>query len=128
MRLLALLALLAAPGSLLAAPAGAAEGDWPVLAFAQDRDCRLEVTGNGQIFLIAASGLGDGAHGRYSVTNGDMQPIDWTITATPGGRIARYYKPFRWHREGGQVSVTVETARCRVSASFPWKRGIRVIG
>ncbi|MFM5886469.1 MAG: hypothetical protein ACKOQ3_14275 [Novosphingobium sp.] len=117
----------AAPAS--GAPLGA---DWPVVAAASDGDCALEVTGNGKIFLIAATGLGAGTAGRYRISNGDMVPIDWTITATGGGRLARYYLPFRWGHageriEGGRVEVSIATADCSVRAAFPWKRGIRVI-
>jgi len=107
-----------------AGPARASEADWPLLAVARDGDCRLEVTGNGQIFLIAATGLLPGEGGRYSVTNGDMKPIDWRIAASQGGRFARFYMPFRWHRDGGTLAVAVDTDSCRVSAVLPWRRAV----
>jgi hypothetical protein len=112
-----------------AAPIGAA---WPTVAAARDGDCALEVTGNGKFFLIAATGLGAGQEARYRLSNGDMKPIDWSIRASDGGRFARYYLPFRWGHageriEGGLVAVSVATPDCAVSATFPWKRGIRVI-
>lgn len=116
-----------AAAAMIADPAAARAVELPLLAFARDGQCELEVTGNGKIFLVAVTGLGASGRGRYLVRNGDMKPIDWRITATPQGRWARYYMPFRWHRQGGEVQVSVETAECRLSAAFPWQRGIRVI-
>lgn len=104
------------------------DADWPVVAAARDGDCALEVTGNGRVYLISATGLGAGQQGRYQLSNGDMVPIDWSIKAGGDGRFARYYMPFRWHRQGGTVEVTVTTPDCAMSASFPWQRvGVRVI-
>lgn len=101
--------------------------DWPVVAAARDGDCALEVTGNGKFFLIAATGLGGGADARYRISNGDMTPIDWSIRATDGGRVARYYLPFRFSRRDGVVEVTVSTPDCALNAAFTWNRGIQVI-
>ena len=114
------------------ASAAAIGSDWPVLAAAQDGDCALEITGNGKIFLISATGLGEGASGRYQISNGDMVPIDWSVRASGGGQVARYYMPFRWGHggeriAGGTIDVRVTTKACALSASFPWQRGIRVI-
>ncbi|MBS0483383.1 MAG: hypothetical protein JSR96_14810 [Proteobacteria bacterium] len=109
-------------------PAAAAlDSDWPVLASDDDGDCRLTVTGNGKVFLIAATGLGAGEAARYQLANGTMRPIDWAVTASDGGRFARYYVPFRagdadGRIEGGQVQVSISTAACTVSAAFPWRR------
>lgn len=105
---------------------------WPLVAFGGDGDCRLEVTGNGKVFLIAATGLGGGNAGHLVLTNGDMKPIDWAVRATDAGRLARYYLPFRWGHaderiDGGLVRVSISTRTCRISAAFPWKREIRVI-
>lgn len=104
------------------------DADWPVVASARDGDCGLEVTGNGRVYLIAATGLGAGQQGRYQLSSGDMTPIDWSIKAGGDGRFARYYMPFRFHRDGGLVEVTIATPDCAMTASFPWRRaGIRVI-
>ena len=118
--ILPILALsLAASAATAADPADSA---WPEVARAQDGDCALKVTGNGQFYRIAASGLGADSPGRFLMANGDMKPLDWTIRATGGGGFARYYLPFRWHREGGEVLVSLESARCNLTTSFAWRR------
>ncbi|MDE2437583.1 MAG: hypothetical protein KGM49_15120 [Sphingomonadales bacterium] len=99
----------------------------PLVAFAEDGACRLEVHGNGKIFLIAATGMDAGESGRYLVANGNMMPIDWNVTASADGRFARYYMPFRFGRQGDTVTVSFATGRCHVSTTFGWRRGIRVI-
>ena len=83
---------------------------------------RTELTGNGRFYRIAASGLGAEAAGRFFLSNGDMKPLDWSIRAAGDGGFTRYYLPFRWHRDGGEVLVAVESARCSVSTTFAWKR------
>lgn len=117
-----------------AMPAAAASlySDWPTLASVTDGECALEITGNGKIFRIAATGLGDNVRGRYQISNGDMVPIDWSIRTSGEGRVARYYMPFRWGRAGeriagGTVEVRMTTPACALRATFPWQRGIRVI-
>ena len=122
-RPLTLLPLLAL--SLAASAATAADPldtGWPDVARAEDGDCALSVTGNGQFYRIAASGLEAGAPGRLFLSNGDMKPLDWTIRATGNGGFASYYLPFRWNREGGDVLVSVESARCTISTGFAWQR------
>ena len=108
-----------------AAPATAAnpvDSGWSLLSRARDGACVLSVTGNGQFTRIAVSGLGADALGRLILANGDMKPLDWTIRATGDGGFARYYLPFRWHRTGGDVTVSVESARCDLSTTFAWRR------
>ena len=112
------------------APATAAnpvDSGWPQLSRVRDGACALSVTGNGQFYRIAASGLGAGAAGRLFLSNGDMKPLDWTIRATGDGGFARYYLPFRWNREGGNVVVSVESARCSVATGFAWQRAVVVV-
>lgn len=114
---------LAASASLGSAHAASPrDGDWPVVAEAADGDCALVITGNGQFYRVAATGLGPGASGRYVLQNGDMTPIDWAIRADDQGGFARYYLPFRWHRQGGTVTVTVTRPGCALTAAFPWQR------
>ena len=98
------------------------DAGWAEVARVRDGDCALSVTGNGQYYRIAASGLGSGALGRMVLANGDMKPLDWTIRATGDGGFARYYLPFRWHHDGGEVTVAVQSARCSVSTRFAWRR------
>ena len=122
-RHLALLPLLAVGLAASAVTAaGPVDTDWPEVARTEAGDCTLSVTGNGQFYRIAASGLGAAAPGRFTLANGDMKPLDWTIRATGDGGFARYYLPFRWHRDGGDVLVSLQSARCNLSASFAWQR------
>lgn len=122
-RPLALLPLVALSLAASAATAaGPIDSAWPEVARAEDGDCTLSVTGNGQFYRIAASGLGAGASGRLFLSNGDMTPLDRTIRATGNGGFARYYIPFRWNRDGGDVLVSVESARCTISTGFAWQR------
>lgn len=118
--LLPLLALTLAATAAIAA--GPIDTDWPEVARAEDGDCALSVTGNGQFYRIAASGLGAGAPGRLFLSNGDMKPLDWTIRATGDGGFARYYLPFRWNRDGGDVLVSFKSAGCTISTGFAWQR------
>ena len=113
------LAALALP----AVPALAAiDSGWAEVANAKSDDCELSVTGNGRTYRIDVTGLGAGTAARYRLRNGDMKPLDWLVRADAGGRFARYYVPFRWHRRGGTVQVAVDSGRCNLSASFDWTR------
>jgi hypothetical protein len=112
-----------AVGLAIGGPAAAQiDSNWPEVAYASDGRCAISVTGNGQTYRIGITGLEPGEAGRYLLTNGDMTPIDWSIRADGNGGFARYYLPFRWHRDGGTVSVSVTTADCAVTAAFPWRR------
>lgn len=127
-RPLAILPLVAL--TLAASAASAADpidANWPEVARVQDGDCELSVTGNGRFYRIAASGLGADAPGRFFLSNGDMKPLDWSIRSTSNGEFARYYLPFRWHRDGGDVLVSLESARCNLTTSFAWQRATVVI-
>lgn len=115
---------IAAAALLAALPAAARPVDagWPEVARVEDGACTITVTGNGQAYLIAVEGLDPGEVARYRLTNGDMIPIDWSVRADAGGRFARYYMPFRWHRDGGTVNVSLESDSCSVSTGFDWRR------
>ena len=114
-------------GASSASAAGPVDSGWLEVARVEDGECALRVTSNGQFYRIAASGLGAGAAGRLFLSNGDMKPLDWTIRATGDGGFARYYLPFRWNREGGNVLVSVESARCSVTTGFAWQRAAVVV-
>ena len=109
-------------GSAAASAAEPVDAGWPQLARTRDGACALSVTGNGQFARIAATGLGTDAPGRMLLTNGDMKPLAWTIRASGDGGFARYYLPFRWHHDGGEVTVAVASAGCAVSTRFAWTR------
>ena len=103
------------------------DAGWPEVASVRDGDCALTVTGNGQFYRIEASGLGAEAPGRLFLANGDMTPLDWSIRAAGDGGFARYYLPFRWHRNGGEVLVSVRSARCDLVTTFAWERARVVV-
>jgi hypothetical protein len=115
---------LAAGTARAAAPA---DGQWPEVARSTDGECTLSVTGNGQFYRIAASGLGPSADSRFVLSNGDMKPLDWSTRASGEGDFARYYLPFRWHRAGDPIRVTVQSERCALSTTFEWSRARGVV-
>ena len=103
------------------------DSGWPEVVRAEDGDCALSVTGNGRFYRIAAAGLGADASGRFLLSNGDMKPLDWTIRATGNGGFARYYIPFRWNREGGDVRISLQSERCDLNTTFAWQRAEVVV-
>ena len=98
------------------------EGGWSEIARDRDGDCRLSVTGEGRFFRIAATGLRPGERARLFLSNGDMKPLDWSIRADGRGEFARYYLPFRWHRDGDTVAVSLTGGECAVATAFDWRR------
>lgn len=110
-----------------AAAADPIDSAWSQVARAQDGDCELTITGNGRYYRIAAIGLGADAPGRFFLSNGDMKPLDWSIRATGEGEFARYYLPFRWHRDGGDVLVSLTSPRCNLTTNFEWERARVVV-
>ena len=121
---LALVALsFAGPGM----AAGPVDAGWSEVAAARDGDCRMSVTGEGRFFRIAATGFAPGERGRLYLANGDMKPIDWIVRADRGGEFARYYLPFRWHRDGDTVAVALEAGSCSLSTAFDWERAGAIV-
>lgn len=115
---------------LAAALAGAAQAydpivlskEWRQIDFDRDGKCAAEIRTNGKFALINAAGLGAGAPGRYLVTNENMKPIDWSITAGPDGEWVRYYTPFLPGKQAGTVEVTIATRQCSLNLAFAWDR------
>ena len=110
------------------------ERGWNQLSYDKDRGCEAEVRGNGQIYYIYAVGLGANALGRYFLTNENMEPIEWRITADDNGEWARYYIPFGYTpRDGGlpknsgTVRVNISTDQCSLDLAFGWGLGYPVI-
>jgi hypothetical protein len=118
---LAPLALSAAAMPPLRPSAEPVDSQWEVVGSTRDGDCALTVTGNGRIFLLSVSGMDAGSPARYQVSNGDMKPLNWRVTSDSSGSFARYYLPFRWHRPGGTVTVSVTSESCTMSSSFQWR-------
>ena len=104
---------------------------WKQVAYDKDQGCEGEVRGNGQIYYIYAVGLGASTQGRYHLTNVDMEPIDWNITADDNGEWARYYIPFHYNLEyaadqprySGTVRITLATVQCSLNLAFDWRVG-----
>jgi hypothetical protein len=100
---------------------------WPQLGFARDGNCELTISGNGKTLMIAASGLLPGERARFRLANAAIKPLDWRVLANRNGNWSQYYVPFQWGQAGGNVSVILEGSTCRMSASAPWAREVRVI-
>lgn len=107
---------------------------WQQVSFDKDQGCEGEVRGNGKIYYVFAVGLGDGASAHYHLTNEDMVPIDWDITADDNGEWARYYVPFNYTpRDGGlpkasgTVNVSISSESCSLNMAFDWQDGYPVI-
>ncbi|MFM5953013.1 MAG: hypothetical protein ACKOPE_01735 [Novosphingobium sp.] len=109
-------------------PASAAKVDsWPLLAFDRAADCELKVVGDGKFLEFRAAGLIPGEATHFTLSNGDMKPLDWKVYADGAGRWSQIYIPFRFNRDGGTVVAGLGASRCTLSASVPWSRGVRVI-
>jgi hypothetical protein len=124
--------------ALAAQPAAASVWDsWQLIDADSDGDCRLEIIGEGKFMLIRASGLGPREQGRFQVSNETMFPVDWSIITDTKGVFVRAYMPYLWwpqndgtvrsYQNSGLVSVNISTRSCNLTASAPWKNGIRVI-
>lgn len=105
----------------------AIQNGWPLLAFAQEQGCELEIAGNGRFLEIRALGLIPGESVRITVTNGDMTPIVRQLFANGSGNSKLLYIPFRFGQSGGTVGARIEASRCTMTASAPWTRAVRVI-
>ncbi|MGE3692831.1 MAG: hypothetical protein AB7F98_15760 [Novosphingobium sp.] len=99
-----------------------AESRWAVIDRVEADNCDMTVTGDGRVFLFTVTGLNPNIPARYRISNGDMKPIDWRVSSDSSGSFARYYMPFRWHRPGGTVTVSLSSASCTISSSFDWRR------
>lgn len=99
-----------------------AKRGWPIVAQADEEDCQAWALGNGKIFRISGSGLRPGEAVSFHLENGDMKPLDYRLVADGDGAWVKFYMPFRWNREGGEVTVSMESASCSLSLSFPWER------
>ncbi|MEQ1499299.1 MAG: hypothetical protein ABL914_11620 [Novosphingobium sp.] len=112
----------------LTSAAAAEVGDrWPLLAFASDDACDLAMTSSGRAMQIRARGLIPGETLRFTLTNGDMRPIQLALRAGNDGTLLRYYFPFRLNHDGGVVAVELEAARCSLRVSGPWTRNLQTI-
>ena len=101
--------------------------NWPLLGFARAGDCKLAITSSGRAMQWRASGLIPGEALRLRLTNGDMVPIERILYAKADGTAAQFYLPFRFNRDGGNVTVMIDASRCQLTATAPWTRGLVTI-
>ena len=121
------LGLLGAAAVALSGPAGAwdeivAERGWVQVDYVEDGDCRAEVRTKGQFYRIAQAGLRPGELVDFQLRNSGVRPVEYRFVADSDGAWREFYVPFLWHRYGGTVRVDLQSASCRQSLSFDWKR------
>ena len=121
--LLALAALTASTAPLAAAGPGAAV----LLDSARSHGCTLTLADAGTAWLIKANGLIPGESYRFTLTNGDMKPVDFAAYANGEGNLVQYYTPFRFGRPGGIVQVRLAAANCTMDVAATWLRSVPVI-
>ena len=95
---------------------------WERVDFTRSGPCEAEAGTNGRFYILAVYGMEPGERAGLTLTNGDMRPIERSVTADSEGVWTDYYIPFRWGHEGGTVAAAVSSASCDVSLSFDWKR------
>ncbi len=99
------------------------ERGWDTVAQTDDdADCKAVALGNGMVFRISGTGLRPGEAVSFHLENDDMRPLDYRIVADGSGSWSKFYMPFRWNRPGGQVTVSMDSASCSLTLSFPWTR------
>ena len=112
----------------VSAPLGAANPGRAILLDADRANgCALTVSDAGKALLIEARGLIPGESYRFTLTNGDMTPVEFAGYATGDGSFIQSYVPFRFNREGGLVRVRVGAANCTMDVTAPWRRSVPVI-
>jgi len=95
---------------------------WTQVDYVESGDCRAEVRSNGQFYRIAGQGLQPGEVIDFHLQNADVRPIEYRIAANSDGAWRKFYVPFLWGREGGTVSVDLQSPSCDLNLSFEWSR------
>lgn len=98
------------------------ERGWAQVDYAESGECRAEVRGNGQFYRIAGAGLRPGEVVSFHLENADIRPVEYRVVADSDGAWRQFYVPFLWHRDGGTVSVDLQSASCALNLSFDWER------
>jgi hypothetical protein len=119
---LAGLAALALTGPAVALDEIVAARGWTQVDYAESGDCRAEVRSNGQFYRIAAQGVQPGELVSFRLRNADVRPVEHRIAANSDGAWRKFYVPFLWGRDGGTVSVDLESPSCDLNLSFEWSR------
>ena len=111
-----------------AVPLGAANpGQAILLDAARSHGCTLTLADAGTSLLIRAGGLVPGESYRFTLTNGDMKPVDFAAYANGEGRLIQYYTPFRFGQPGGLVQIRLAAANCTLDVAAAWTRQVPVI-
>lgn len=95
---------------------------WSQVDYAEDGDCRAEVRTNGQFYRIAGQGVRPGEVIDFQLRNADVRPVEYRIAANSGGAWRKFYVPFLWGRDGGTVSIDLQSASCDLDLTFEWSR------
>ncbi len=116
------LAFLALAGPALALDEIVAARGWTQVDYAEIGDCRAEVRTNGQFYRIAGQGVQPGEVVSFRLQNAGVRPVEYRIAANSDGAWRKFYVPFLWGRDGGTVSVDLQSASCNLDLSFEWSR------
>lgn len=122
MRSLIALPLVALAASATAYDPIVRERGWEQVDRYQSDRCAGEAGTNGQAYVLAGTGFAPGEPLVLTIANGDMTPILRRVRADGDGAWRDYYLPFRWHRAGGIVEVTLAGEDCAIPLSFAWTR------
>lgn len=96
--------------------------DWYRVTKFANTACTGEVGTNGRFYVLTVDGLEPGEPAYLTIANGDMRRIERAVKADGEGRWRDYYIPFRFNRDGGNVSVTLASETCTVPFDFAWTR------
>ena len=121
------LCLVGTAATALSGPAAAldeivTERGWVQVDYVEDDVCRAEVRTNGQFYRIAQAGLDPGEVVAFHLQNSDVRPVEYRFVADSDGAWREFYVPFLWHRDGGTVSVALDSRSCSQRLSFAWRR------
>ena len=116
------LAALALTGPAAALDEIVAARGWTQVDYAEAGGCRAEVRSNGQFYRIAGQGVQPGEVVSFRLRNADVRPVEYRIAANSDGAWRKFYVPFLWGRDGGTVSVDLQSPSCDLTLSFEWSR------
>ena len=77
---------------------------------------------NAEFYRIAGQGVQPGEVIEFQLRNADVRPVAYRIAANSDGAWRKFYVPFLWGRDGGTVSVDLQSASCALDLSFEWSR------
>lgn len=119
---IAAIAAIALSGPAVALEDIVAQRGWARVDYIEAGNCRAEVRSNGQFYRIAAAGLQPGEVVTFHLANADVRPVLARVVADSDGDWERVYLPFLWHRDGGTVSINLDSPSCSLKLAFGWAR------